>query len=71
MPPTVPRRVATTLMTTCRVALKRYGMMLADNGQSWFIQGSPEARWIDPELDTLKTLRGSDFEAVYTGANQY
>ena len=48
-------------------ALKKYGMFLADNGADWFISGSPDARWNDDELSTLKRVKGRDFEAVDTG----
>jgi hypothetical protein len=48
-------------------ALKRYGMILADNGSNWFVSGAPDPRWSDDELRTLKTLRGSDFEVVRMG----
>ena len=46
------------------VALKRYGMMLADNGSSWFLSGAPDPRWSDDELHALRELTGADFEAV-------
>jgi hypothetical protein len=45
-------------------ALKRYGMMLADNGSAWFISGAPDERWDNDVLRELKQVRGSDFEAV-------
>lgn len=46
-------------------ALKRYGMVLADNGSPWFISGAPDARWEDEELvEELRNIRGVDFEAV-------
>ncbi len=48
-------------------ALKTYGMILADNGSDWFLSGAPDARWDDDELNTLKQLRGADFEVVQTG----
>jgi len=48
-------------------ALKTYGMILADNGSNWFISGAPDARWNDAELNTLKRIRGSDFEVVAMG----
>jgi hypothetical protein len=50
------------------VALKRYGMFLADNGGDWYVSGVPDARWDDDELNELKTLRGDDFEVVRMGA---
>jgi hypothetical protein len=48
-------------------ALKRYGMILADNGSDWFISGAPDPRWDDNQLNTLKNLRGQDFEVVQMG----
>src|SRR5438477_3630239 len=45
-------------------ALKTYGMIVADNGSSWFISGAPDSRWDDSDLHNLTTLKGSDFEAV-------
>ena len=49
------------------VALKTYGMILADNGSNWFISGTPDARWDDTELNALKQVHGSDFEVVQMG----
>ncbi len=46
------------------VALKKYGMILADNGSSWFISGAPDERWDNDILGEIKRLQGSDFEAV-------
>jgi uncharacterized protein YjdB len=45
-------------------ALKTYGMMLADNGSSWFISGAPDARWDNTDLHALTAIAGSNFEAV-------
>jgi hypothetical protein len=45
-------------------ALKRYGMLLADNGSSWFVTGAPDRRWNDDDLHTLERVKGSDFEVV-------
>jgi uncharacterized repeat protein (TIGR01451 family) len=46
-------------------ALKKYGMILADNGTSWYISGEPNAGWIDDDLvGDLRQIHGSDFEAV-------
>ncbi len=49
-------------------ALKKYGMIVADNGSNWYVSGTADARWNDTELNTLKALRGSDFEVVRMGA---
>ena len=48
-------------------ALKRYGMLVADNGSSWYVTGAADRRWDDDDLDQLKTVPGSAFEAVFTG----
>jgi uncharacterized protein (TIGR03437 family) len=45
-------------------ALKKYGMILADNGSAWFISGAPDERWNNERLRELRKVRGSDFEAV-------
>jgi len=46
------------------LALKRYGMIVADNGSSWYITGAPDARWSNDQLHTLGRVKGSDFEVV-------
>jgi hypothetical protein len=48
-------------------ALRKYGMILADNGSNWYVSGAPDPRWSDDELSTLKALKGSDFEVVQMG----
>ncbi len=45
-------------------ALKRYGMVVADNGSSWYITGAPDSRWSNDDLHTLGQVKGSDFEVV-------
>lgn len=45
-------------------ALQQYGIMLADNGSSWFISGATDSRWNNDDLHALTTITGSDFEAV-------
>jgi len=45
-------------------ALKKYGMILSDNGGNWFISGVPDERWDNDDINDLKQLKGSDFEAV-------
>jgi len=44
--------------------LKKYGMILADNGSDWYITGTLDPRWNDQELNTLKKVKGRDFEVV-------
>ena len=48
------------------VALKRYGMIVADNGSSWYVSGAPDPRWSNDQLHTLCRIEGSDFEVVDT-----
>ena len=48
-------------------ALKRYGMLLADNGSNWYISGATDPGWDDADLNQLKQVPGSAFEAVDTG----
>lgn len=48
-------------------AFKTYGVIVADNGSSWFISGAPDPRWNDDLLvSNFSKLHGSDFEAVDT-----
>ena len=45
-------------------ALRRYGMILADNGSNWFVSGAPSTGWDNDDLRALRRLRGADFEVV-------
>jgi hypothetical protein len=45
-------------------AMKKYGIILADNGSAWYISGKPDPRWNDDNLHMLGQLLGSNFEAV-------
>jgi hypothetical protein len=47
--------------------LKKYGMILADNGGDFFISGAPHPKWDDDALEHLKKVKGKDLEVVYTG----
>jgi hypothetical protein len=47
--------------------LRRYGLIVADNGSSWYITGAPDPRWNDEDLEQIKRVPGSAFEAVQTG----
>jgi len=48
------------------VALKRYGMLVADNGSDWYITGAPSPGWSNDQLHTLGRVKGSEFEVVDT-----
>jgi hypothetical protein len=47
-------------------ALKRYGMIVADNGSSWYVSGAPDPGWDNDDLHTLGKVKGSNFRVVDT-----
>ena len=49
---------------TILTALKRYGMIVADNGANWFISGAPDPRWSDQNLHTFGQIKGLNFEVI-------
>ena len=49
-------------------ALKRYGMIVADNGSDWYISGAPDSRWSNDQLHTLGRVTGNNFEVVDTSS---
>jgi len=63
-----------TNMQVILTALKKYGMIMADNGSSMYISGAPDSRWDNNDLHNLSQITASDFEVVemnpiYTQAN--
>src|SRR5437868_10106320 len=54
-------------------ALKKYGMIMADNGSSMYLSGAPDDRWDNNDLHQLANVKASDFEVVkmniYTSGN--
>jgi hypothetical protein len=47
-------------------ALKRYGMILADNGSPWYISGASDSRCDDDVMHELDDITGRDLEVVDT-----
>jgi IPT/TIG domain-containing protein len=45
-------------------ALKKYGMIMADNGSSMYISGAPDDRWDNSDLHNLGSVTAADFEVV-------
>lgn len=45
-------------------AMKKYGMLLADNGGAMFISGAPDKRWDDSDLHELTKVTADNFEVV-------
>jgi hypothetical protein len=54
---------------TIALAMKRYGLIVADNGSNWFFSGSSDRRWDDEDLNQLKRIPGSAFEVVKSAAS--
>jgi hypothetical protein len=52
-------------------ALKKYGMIVADNGSPWFITGAADPRWNDDDLNQITSVPGTAFEAVNSGSVQH
>jgi hypothetical protein len=52
-------------------ALKRYGMIVADNGSNWYFSGSSDRRWDDENLDQLKRIPGDAFQVVRSAARAH
>jgi IPT/TIG domain-containing protein len=55
-------------------ALKKYGLILADNGSSMYLSGAPDDRWDNSDLHNLGNVQTSDFDVIqmtplYTSAN--
>jgi hypothetical protein len=50
-------------------AMKKYGMILADNGSPFYFQGTPDARWDDNDLNNLKNIASDNFEVVQMTPN--
>jgi hypothetical protein len=48
-------------------AMKKYGMILADNGTGWYVTGAADPRWSDDRLGGLKQVPSSAFEVVKMG----
>ncbi len=62
-----------TQMQTILTAMKKYGLILADNGSSLYVTGASDNRW-GSDLDSLKTVPATAFEVVqmspiYTASN--
>jgi hypothetical protein len=53
---------------TIAEAMKRYGLIVADNGSNWYFSGSSDRRWDDENLNQLKRIPGSAFEVVKSQA---
>src|ERR1700730_328142 len=55
-------------------AMKKYGLIMADNGSAMYISGAPDSRWDNNDLHNLSQVPASAFEVVqmsplYTASN--
>jgi len=62
-----------TQMQAILTAMKKYGLILADNGSALYVTGASDSRW-GSDLDSLKSVPATAFEvvqmnAIYTAAN--
>jgi hypothetical protein len=48
-------------------AMKKYGLILADNGSSMYISGAPDSRWSNDDLHTLGQVTATDFDVLQLG----
>jgi hypothetical protein len=58
---------ASKVITT---AMKKYGLILADNGSNWYVSGETDDAWapeMDAVLSSLGKVKGGDFEIIKTG----
>ncbi|MDX6627663.1 MAG: hypothetical protein QOE56_2652 [Solirubrobacterales bacterium] len=53
---------------TIAAAMKRYGLIVADNGSNGYFSGRRDRRWDDENLGQLKRIPGSAFEVVKSAA---
>lgn len=61
---TLPASVCSPMCQTVITTMKEYGLILADNGSNWYFQGTADTRWTDTDVDQLKQIPASDFQAV-------
>lgn len=45
-------------------ALKKHGLLLADNGSDWYISTTVDPRWPSTNITQIRNMVGSDFEVV-------
>jgi len=55
-------------------AMKKYGLIMADNGSSMYLSGAPDSRWDNSDLHNLGQVTAADFDVIqitplYTSSN--
>ena len=59
-----PSGPCSTICQAVVQAMKTYGLIVADNGSNWSFQGTADGRWTYPDVDELKQIPASQFQAV-------
>jgi hypothetical protein len=60
----LPSSACSRFCQTVVTAMKTYGLIVADNGSNWFFQGTADTRWTYTQVDQLKQIPASSFQAV-------
>jgi hypothetical protein len=60
----LPVSLCSRMCQTVVTAMKQYGLILADNGSSWYFQGASDPRWTYAFVDQLKQIPAAAFVAV-------
>ncbi|HXW82080.1 MAG TPA: hypothetical protein VEJ84_21465 [Acidimicrobiales bacterium] len=60
----LPSSTCSAMCQTVITTMKTYGLILAQNGSDWFFAGTADTRWTDTDVDQLKQIPASEFEAV-------
>jgi hypothetical protein len=61
---TLPASKCAVDCQTVIIAMKKYGMILADNGSNWYFTGTSDDRWTGDQVNELKQIPASAFQAV-------
>lgn len=61
---TLPASSCAAMCQTVLATMKTYGLILAQNGSNWFFAGAADTRWTQTEVDQLKQIPASEFQAI-------
>jgi hypothetical protein len=60
----LPTSTCSAFCQTVITTMKTYGLIVADNGSNWYFQGTADTRWTYTQVDQLKVIPASAFQAV-------
>jgi hypothetical protein len=60
----LPASECSAMCQTVLTTMKTYGLIVADNGSNWYFQGTADTRWSYTDVDQLKQIPASEFQAV-------